>query len=230
MDLNKSKEDYLKHMFLLLEKQSDPIKTTILSDRLQVSPAAVTDQLQKLASSGYINYFKYKGVLLTDKGSKVGKNMVRRHRILELFLQQILSVSWDAVHQEAERLEHAVSDTVIDQMEIKLGYPKFDPHGDPIPSIDGTIPNHDQGVLLAHATSGRSYTVVRVLSDGADFLNYLNELKLFINQKLEVRDYHEFDRSVEVSIQKRKVMLSQYTALQIVVSPTKFQIKKGANK
>ena len=230
MNLNKSKEDYLKHIFLLLETQSEPIKTTTLSERLKVSPAAVTDQTQKLSAAGYIKYLKYKGVLLTNKGHKVGKNMVRRHRILELFLHQILSLSWDTVHAEAERLEHAVSDTLINQMEIKLGFPQFDPHGDPIPSIQGVIPCHNEGVLLSQTRVGQMYEVARVLSDGSDFLNYLDKVALSIGQKLEVSGHHEFDHSVVVIIQKRPITLSQFTASQVVVSPVKILDKKRSNK
>ena len=125
------------------------MRTSELSRCLQVSPAAVTDKIKKLSDEKYLRYSKYKGVQLTDKGLAIGQNMVRRHRILELFLHEELGLTWKNVHEEAERLEHAVSDSLINRMESKLGFPKFDPHGDPIPSSDGVLPKHDRSLLLS---------------------------------------------------------------------------------
>jgi DtxR family transcriptional regulator, Mn-dependent transcriptional regulator len=126
---NISKEDYLSTIFKFQSRGGD-IKPTAIAQKLQVSQAAVTDMLKKLATDKYVLYEKYKGIHLTPRGEEFARNMVRRHRIWEVFLQKIVGMEWDKVHEEAHRLEHSSSDDLINRLEILLRYPEFDPHGD----------------------------------------------------------------------------------------------------
>ena len=128
-----STEDYLKAIFNLQQVDSGTVKTLAISERLKISPAAVSEMLRKLSDKGLVNHAPYRGVSLTKKGVQSGRNMVRRHRILEMYLYKVLDFPWDQLHEEAERLEHAASDALIDRLEEKLRFPKFDPHGSPIP-------------------------------------------------------------------------------------------------
>ena len=129
---NISKEDYLSTIYKYRDADGT-IKANKIAEKLSISNAAVTDMSKKLAKDGYINYEKYKGINLTDNGEEYAKSMVRRHRIWELFLHQIIGMPWDKVHDEANLLEHSASDELISRMEEMLDFPEFDPHGDPIP-------------------------------------------------------------------------------------------------
>jgi DtxR family Mn-dependent transcriptional regulator len=133
---NISKEDYLSAIYKYRGKNGE-IKANLIAEKLQVSNAAVSDMLKKLSSDGHIKYEPYKGVKLTINGEEYAKKMVRRHRIWEVFLHQIVGLKWDEVHDEAHKLEHSTSDKLLNKMEEMLDFPEFDPHGDPIPSKDG---------------------------------------------------------------------------------------------
>jgi DtxR family Mn-dependent transcriptional regulator len=218
MHLNKSNEDYLKQIYLLSDQTTD-IKTSTLSACLNVSPAAVTDQVKKLAALGLVDYQPYKGVILTDLGQTVGRNMVRRHRVLELFLHDVLGLRWDEVHTEAERLEHAVSDMLISKMAETLGNPQFDPHGDPIPSVGGDMPAHQEGVLLSECPVGFNGTVVRVLSNDTDFLKCLDAHGVALSRVVELVSRQEFDGAVHVKVNTRLTTFSQHLADNIVLVP-----------
>jgi DtxR family Mn-dependent transcriptional regulator len=218
MHLNKSNEDYLKQIYLLSDETAD-IKTSTLSACLNVSPAAVTDQIKKLAALGLVDYQPYKGVVLTDLGQTVGRNMVRRHRVLELFLHEVLGLRWDEVHTEAERLEHAVSDMLIEKMAETLGNPQFDPHGDPIPSSGGEMPAHQQGVLLSKCPVGFNGAIVRVLSNDTAFLKCLDAHGVALSSVVELLDRQDFDRSLQVKVNDRLTTFSQHLAENIIVVP-----------
>ena len=219
--LNISNEDYLKNIFMFQHQTKRVMRTSELSQCLQVSPAAVTDKIKKLSDEKYLRYSKYKGVQLTDKGRAIGQNMVRRHRILELFLHEELGLTWKNVHEEAERLEHAVSDSLINRMESKLGFPKFDPHGDPIPSADGVLPKHDRSLLLSNTTPGQHYALARVIEESHAFLTYLDSINLSITQSICVKKHHSFDESVEIMVKNQPVSISKFTASQLIVTPIK---------
>lgn len=138
--MKQSTQNYLKTIFSLSENQFNTIvKVSDISKKLDVSPAAVSDMVKKLEQSGFVKSQPYRGLSLTQSGWKIGCNMVRHHRLWEAFLHIELGIPWDKVHDEAERLEHACSDTLINKIEEKLGYPKFDPHGNPIPDRDGNM-------------------------------------------------------------------------------------------
>src|ERR687895_2085946 len=136
--LTRSVEDYLKAIYRL-SPQGRPASTSDIAHRLELSPASVSGMVKRLSEQGLLEHVPYKGVQLTDEGRRAALRMVRRHRLIEAYLVEFLGYSWDTVHEEAERLEHAVSDTMIERMASALGNPVVDPHGDPIPAADGSI-------------------------------------------------------------------------------------------
>ena len=136
---NISKEDYLSVIYKSADSNGE-IKANQIAEQLNISSAAVTDMLRKLSKEGYVEYKRYKGTKLTNSGEDYARNMVRRHRIWELFLHQVVGLPWDKVHDEAHNLEHSASDELINKMEEMLDYPEFDPHGDPIPDKNGQLP------------------------------------------------------------------------------------------
>ena len=195
------------------------VKPKDIADRLGVSPAAITDMVRKLESEGYVTSAPYKGVFLTEKGRKVGANMIRHHRLWEAFLHDELGLSWDQVHNEAERLEHACSDALIDKIEEKLGFPAFDPHGNPIPDRDGNVSPHAQEHLLAHAKEGRCYSVTRVSQLDQGDLLWLAKMSLNINSVLIFKGYIQKDGSCVLSSESGGLtMVSRDIANSIYVS------------
>ncbi len=175
-------QDYLKAIAsLAVLDVARSVKPKDIADRLSVSPAAITDMVRKLESEGYVTSAPYKGVFLTEKGRNLGANMIRHHRLWEVFLHDELGLSWDQVHDEAERLEHACSDALIDKIEEKLGFPRFDPHGNPIPDKLGRIATIAQEHVLSQANIGLSYVVTRVSQLDQEDLAWLGQMKLTIN-------------------------------------------------
>ena len=158
---NISKEDYLSAIYKYRETDG-MIKANCIADKLSISNAAVTDMLKKLAHDGFVDYKRYKGIKLTTNGEEYAKNMVRRHRIWEVFLHQIVGMPWDKVHEEAHNLEHGASEELINRMEEMLDFPAFDPHGDPIPDKNGSLPKQKQTTPLSLVSKGETVQVVRV--------------------------------------------------------------------
>jgi len=152
------------------------VSTGRLANALGVSPGTVTSMLKTLAESGHAKYRPYEGVILTESGRQVALRIVRRHRLIELFLVQTLDLTWDQVHEEAENMEHAVSDFLVDRIDDFLEHPEVDPHGDPIPAQDGELrgENH-QTTTLAEYPAGSQVRITRVLKQEPDFLRYLSE-------------------------------------------------------
>jgi DtxR family Mn-dependent transcriptional regulator len=165
-------ENYVKSIFLICARlDGGPAATGQLAAALEVSPGTVTSMLKTLAESHLATYTPYEGVRLTDSGRALALRVLRRHRLIELFLVQTLGLSWDEVHEEAEHLEHAVSDRLIDLIDAHLGYPISDPHGDPIPRSDGSM-EWTEGRRLAECQEGDAFEVSRVLDQSPEFLRY----------------------------------------------------------
>jgi DtxR family Mn-dependent transcriptional regulator len=171
-------ENYVKAIFTICSaSQGKPAATGQLSAALGVSPGTVTSMLKTLSESNLATYTPYEGVRLTSAGEALAVRVVRRHRLIELFLVKTLGLSWDEVHEEAEHMEHAVSDWLIDRIDAALGYPQADPHGDPIPKRDGSIePAADRS--LAECPPGQAFRLVRVLDQSPEFLRYLSSTGL----------------------------------------------------
>src|SRR5215207_1706072 len=163
--LTRSVEDYLKAIYQL-SPEGRPASTGEIAHLLALSPPSVTGMVKRLSEHGLLEHVPYRGVQLTEDGRRAALRMVRRHRLIEAYLVEFLGYSWDTVHEEAERLEHAVSDTMVERMAAALAYPAFDPHGDPIPNADGSIHEDDLTPLL-EAPTGAVVQVRRVYQGDA---------------------------------------------------------------
>ena len=214
---NISKEDYLS----IIYKSSDSngvIKANQIAEKLNISAAAVTDMLRKLSKAGYVDYKRYKGIKLTKSGEDYARSMVRRHRIWEVFLHQIVGLPWDKVHNEAENLEHSSSDELINRMEEMLDYPEFDPHGDPIPDRNGKMPKGNLGTPLSTIEPGNSVKVNRVHDFDSSFLQYITNIGIELNKEVTVLDTLEFDHSLLIEVDKKKTSISNKVAANIFVT------------
>lgn len=213
---NISKEDYLSEIYKH-EDSNGQIKANLIAGKLQVSNAAVTDMLKKLKSDGHIKYEPYRGVELTDQGRDYARNMVRRHRIWEVFLHQIVGLPWEKVHDEAHNLEHSGSDELVNKMEEMLNFPEFDPHGDPIPSKKGIIPKQKKNVALTNLLPNQKGIVIRVNDFDSKFLSYMSKIGVKLNKEIKVCEIFNFDSSVLVEIDRKQVNLSHTIAENIFV-------------
>lgn len=213
---NISKEDYLSAIYKYRDKKGE-IKANLIAEKLQVSNAAVSDMLKKLSHDGHIKYEPYKGIKLTISGEEYAKKMVRRHRIWEVFLHQIVGLKWDEVHDEAHKLEHSTSDKLLNKMEEMLDFPEFDPHGDPIPSKDGSLPKQKKSVPLSLLKEGQTGKVTRVNDFDNSFLQYISKIGVKLNKDITVKDVLNFDRSMLVSVEKKEINISNTIAANIFV-------------
>lgn len=214
---NISKEDYLSTIYKAADS-SGTIKANQIAESLSVSRAAVTDMLRRLSSDGYVDYERYKGIRLTESGEEYARNMVRRHRIWELFLHQIIGMPWDKVHDEAHKLEHGSSDDLINRMEEMLDFPEFDPHGDPIPDKNGKIPKSNSGVPLSTIEPGSKVTVNRVHDFDSSFLQYISKIGIELNKELNVIDVLDFDNSLIIIVDEQQTSISSKIAANIFVT------------
>ena len=213
---NTSKENYLRTIFRFCNEEGK-IKTAQIAEKLGISNAAVTDMMKKLSREGYVKYERYKDIKLTKLGESFAKNIVRRHRIWELFLNRIVKLSWDKVHDEAENLEHSSSDELIDRMEEMLGFPEFDPHGDPIPDKNGTLPEERKMIPLSNVEAGKTVEVIKVNDFDSNFLNYLSGIGIALNKKINVKDILTFDNSMLISVDENEINISDVIATNIFV-------------
>ena len=217
---NISKEDYLSVIY----KSSDSngvIKANQIAEKLNISGAAVTDMLRRLSKEGYVDYKRYKGIRLTKSGEDYARSMVRRHRIWEVFLHQIVGLPWDKVHNEAENLEHSSSDELIERLEEMLDYPEFDPHGDPIPDRNGKMPKSNLGIPLSAVEPGNIVKVNRVPDFDSNFLQYISKIGIELNKEITVLDELEFDHSLSIKVDKKETNISNKVAANIFVTEVK---------
>jgi DtxR family Mn-dependent transcriptional regulator len=177
--LTSAHEDYLKAIYLLMA-EGQKVNNSALANELEVSPASTTNMVKKLAELELVEYEPYQSITLTEAGRQVALEVLRHHRLLELYLHQKLNLPWDQIHAEADRLEHVISEALEDAIAAALGNPTIDPHGDPIPSKDGYVETIT-GVPLSATELDQPYRLVRVLLQDADRLNYLGSLGLYPN-------------------------------------------------
>jgi len=212
-------ENYLKAILqITLKTHSEWVSTGALAEALQVSPGTVTSMLKTLAESRLALYKPYEGVCLTSSGSKLALRMLRRHRLIETFLAQTLDMAWDQVHEEAENMEHAVSDVLIDRIDEYLGHPSIDPHGDPIPAADGRMrAKADSAVPLSECAPGTRVKFVRVINQGPEFLRYLSEAGLELGAVGIVAENNPAAGLVSVEFDRQTIALGHTAAEQILV-------------
>jgi DtxR family Mn-dependent transcriptional regulator len=184
--LSESQEDYLKQIYLLTESSNQRVSTLELAEHLHVKPASITNMLKKLSDLNLLDYEPYQGVLLSESGRLVALEVLRHHRLLELYLSEILGFGWDEVHEEAERLEHVISERLEARIAEKLGHPTHDPHGDPIPSVDLILPDGPAMISLNAMKSGSKGQISRVRTQDSDMLNMLTRLGLTLNEQIEI--------------------------------------------
>jgi DtxR family Mn-dependent transcriptional regulator len=198
-DLTTVAQDYLKVIWTEQEWSLKKVSTKLLAERIGVSASTASESIRKLADQGLVNHEKYGAVTLTDAGRKAALAMVRRHRLMETFLVRVLGYSWDEVHDEAEVLEHAVSDRMLDRIDAKLGYPKRDPHGDPIPAADGHVPTPDARQLSV-CEDGQTGTVARISDADPEMLRYFDSVGITLDSRLMVLARRDFAGMISVAI------------------------------
>jgi DtxR family transcriptional regulator, Mn-dependent transcriptional regulator len=212
--VSESAQDYLKAIWKL--QRADEMSTTALADALGVSPASATAMLKKLATLGLVVHERYHGATLTPTGERMALEVVRHHRLLELYLMEALGLSWDQVHDEAERLEHHLSDELEARIDRALGFPTRDPHGDPIPSPELLLQS-DEMVCLSDLEAG-SMTVVRRVPDGdPELLRYLATLGLVPAEEVTIVEQAPFDGPVTVEVRGSRHAIGRSLAAQIEV-------------
>jgi DtxR family Mn-dependent transcriptional regulator len=205
--LTRSVEDYLKAIYQL-SPEGRPASTSEIAHLLALSPPSVTGMVKRLSEQGLLEHIPYRGVQLTDQGRHAALRMVRRHRLIEAYLVEFLGYSWDTVHEEAERLEHAVSDTLVERMAGALGHPSVDPHGDPIPSADGSI--HELAcIALSDVPVGETVAITRVHESQPERLRYIASLGLRPGVQVTVVDRQPIDELVTIEVGTEKQVIGR---------------------
>lgn len=193
-------EDYLKTIYKLAQKLS-PVSTSRLAEAREVKPASATGMIRRLDKLNLVKYEKHRGVTLTDEGERIALEVIRHHRLIEAYLIQALGFTWDEVHEEADILEHVISEKLEERMASALGYPKFDPHGDPIPAKDGTMQAVTGRRALTSLDIGETARVARVLNNtDGDLLRYLARMGLRIDADVTVLSREPFNGPLTLSV------------------------------
>ncbi|WP_297083068.1 metal-dependent transcriptional regulator [uncultured Demequina sp.] len=208
-------QDYLKAVWNAGEWSDDPVTVSALANRLGLSPSSVSELVRKLADRGLVTHAKYGSVELTDAGRAIALTTVRKHRLIETFLVEYLGYGWDQVHDEAEVLEHAVSEEFVERLAAKLGNPTHDPHGDPIPSAAGSLPASEQSGLDAVA-EGQRVRIARVSDDDPELLRHLTDVGVLIGEVVEVEARRPAAGVVELRVGEGLVSLGLSAARVIL--------------
>ena len=211
-----TEENYLKIIYHL-SVINNPVQTNAIAEGIQTKAASVTDMLKKLADKELVDYVKYQGVTLTEKGKLTAINIVRKHRLWEVFLVDKLNFKWDEVHEVAEELEHIKSTLLVERLDEFLEFPKLDPHGDPIPDQHGNFADLSF-VKLSKLKTTEKGTITGVSEHSSLFLKHLEKLGLTLGKKIEVLEIIDFDGSVELLIDNKKVNISREVAKHILIS------------
>ncbi|MBL4651407.1 MAG: metal-dependent transcriptional regulator [Flavobacteriales bacterium] len=215
-----TEENYLKAIHKLSRKNPTGVSTNSIAEVMETKASSVTDMVKKLAVKKLINYKKYQGVTLTEKGRKAAVSVVRKHRLWEVFLVHSLGFKWDNVHEIAEELEHVQSDELVDKLDKYLGFPKYDPHGDPIPDSEGNITYH-KDMCLSDLDPSEAGVVVGVKDSSSSFLQYIEKMKLILGAKVRVEEIIDFDRSMSISINGKLVgSISESVAKNLYIKRT----------
>jgi DtxR family Mn-dependent transcriptional regulator len=208
-------EDYLKTIYKA-EQKHDGVTNSLVAEQMGVKPASATAMIKKLAKQNLVTHQPYHGIQLTAAGRKIALEVLRHHRLIELYLSEALGVPWDKVHAEAENLEHAISEDLEDRMDAALGHPSFDPHGAPIPSRDGGVPQRDK-IPLSELPIGESACVVEVSDDDPSMLRYLSSLGVRLNTELHLLSLAPFDGPLTLRIGDAEHSISRLVADNIYV-------------
>jgi DtxR family Mn-dependent transcriptional regulator len=212
--ISQAVQDYLKTIYKL--QVGGPVSTTEIAKELKVSGASVTGMLKRLAGMGMVDYNSYKGVKLTPSGAKIALEIIRHHRLLELYLKEMLGFPLDKVHAEACRLEHYVSKEFVERITEILGNPEFDPHGHPIPSKDGEMPETDE-ISLVDVDAGKSVTISRLADNDPRMLAYFEELELMPYKELKLLEKAPFNGPITLKYDDKEKIIGNEVAKNIFV-------------
>ncbi|MBU2905093.1 MULTISPECIES: metal-dependent transcriptional regulator [Arenibacter] len=214
--MTRSEENYIKTIFHLGRKGTQEVATNAIAELMETKPSSVTDMIKRLSEKDLVNYKRYQGVSLTALGNKTALNIIRKHRLWEVFLVEKLDFSWDEVHEVAEQLEHIKSDKLIDSLDRLLAYPKFDPHGDPIPDKNGGFKERDRE-LLSEVPVNTGGVCVGVKDSSATFLKFLDKNGIALGNQIKVMEIEEFDGSLNIEIDGRKMQISHVIASNLYI-------------
>ena len=216
---NQAIEDYLKAIFDL-ESSNGKVSNADLARRMDITPASVTGMIKKLADLNLLSYQPYQGVELTESGKKIALEVLRHHRLIELFLSEALGVPWDKVHEEAEKWEHVLSEDLEDRIDKLLGHPTHDPHGSPIPDRNGKMLTFP-AVLLTELAEGITAEVVEVPDDDAELLRYLGELGLYPGTSFDILAIAPFEGPITIRVVNKEYVIGRKVAEKIFVREKK---------
>lgn len=218
MQLTATEENYLKGIFRLSVQSDIAVTTNDLAGVLLTTPASVTDMLKRLSGKDLIAYQAYKGARLTDLGYKHATFLIRKNRIWKIFLYQSLNIPWEDVQEIAEELEHIKSDLLIDHLDAFLGFPKFDPHGDPIPNAQGKYTLRNQS-LLADLQPGKSGLIIGIRDPDTHFLSYLNEKGIRVGKTITAVKKDPYDHSMTLHLERNEIIISGNASNLILIKP-----------
>lgn len=217
MNTSFTEENYLKTIFKLSEQTSGNVSTNAIAEALQTKASSVTDMIKKLCEKNLLDHKKYQGVALTNLGISTALGIVRRHRLWEVFLVKNLNIGWDEVHDIAEQLEHTNSEKLYERLDKFLNYPKYDPHGDPIPDQEGKMLEASQ-LSMSELRVDEQALVEGIIEHDPDFLQFLDQINLVPGAKIQVMNKLDFDGSLKIRINKgEEIMISTYVAGNVLV-------------
>jgi len=211
-----SEENYVKAIYHLTQVMPKGVNTNAIAASLDTKASSVTDMIKKLAEKELVTYQKYQGVNLTELGKLSAKMIIRKHRLWEVFLVEKLGFTWDEVHEVAEELEHIQSEKLINQLDQFLGFPSYDPHGDPIPNAKGEIQLENKW-LLSEIEVGLKVTCIGVKDSSADFLKYLDKQKIALGTTLQLLEKESFDGTLKIGIGNQVLVISDKIANNLFV-------------
>ena len=214
--LSQAEENYLKAIYHLGKQGCISVNTNAIANKIAAKASSVTDMLKKLSEKELVDYIKYQGVSLTDEGKQIAANIVRKHRLWEVFLVENLKFSWDEVHEVAEQLEHIKSQKLIDELDAFLNFPTHDPHGDPIPDRGGNLKKF-QKIFLSQINPGVTCSCIGVENSVDNFLQYLDKNNIALGSPIEVITKEPFDDSMTIKTNNAELTISKETANNIYV-------------
>jgi DtxR family Mn-dependent transcriptional regulator len=209
-----SEENYLKTIYHLTTAKKTEVSTNAIAEKMETKASSVTDMLKKLAEKELVYYKKYQGVSLTEKGSLSAKMIVRKHRLWEVFLVEKLNFNWDEVHEIAEELEHIKSETLIKRLDVFLGNPTEDPHGDPIPDAKGKIAKIEK-LLVSDFKANETGICVGVKDTSPQFLQYLDKQEIALGSQIKIISKEDFDHSTTIEVANKTIVISNKVALNL---------------
>jgi DtxR family Mn-dependent transcriptional regulator len=218
--LTQSEENYIKAIYTLSGDLNSSISTNDLADKMLTKPSSATDMIKKLAEKEFINYKKYQGCELTEQGLRIALQIIRKHRLWEVFLVDKLGFGWDEVHEVAEQLEHIQSPKLIDRLEELLNFPKVDPHGDLIPDKNGVFQKAQKSIPLSEMDEGVKGVVTGVEDGSADFYQFLKRYEIGLGTELTVLEKFSFDHSVLIYVNDKETSFSKLVSENIFIQLT----------